>query len=122
MAKIKIDGLEELQNVLKKNATLDLVKEVVYDNGRELKEKISDNADFRGHYEGKKFVPPTGTTKREVGLEITDRGFTAESGTTTEYAPYLEYGTRFMEAQSFIKPAYDAQKKIFEADMKKLVR
>lgn len=49
-----------------------------------------------------------------------DNGLTAESGPTTEYAEYLEYGTRFMEAQPFIKPAFDKQAEKFKRDMKKL--
>jgi hypothetical protein len=35
---------------------------------------------------------------------------------------YLEYGTRFMDSQEFVKPALDAQVREFESDMQKLVR
>ncbi|MDT2640464.1 hypothetical protein P7D31_10090 [Enterococcus dongliensis] len=35
---------------------------------------------------------------------------------------YLEYGTRFMEAQPFMGPAYRAQKEIFKRDMDRLVK
>lgn len=115
MPKIKVEGLEELQKKLKANATLDDVKKVVRHNGAELQRKIQGNADFKKGYQ-------TGTTKRSVGLEIKDSGLTAESGAETEYAPYLEYGTRFMEAQPFVRPAYDKQKKEFQNDLKKLVR
>ena len=115
MAKIKAEGLEELQKKLKANVTLDDVKKVVRHNGAELQKKIQSKADFTKGYQ-------TGTTKRSVGLEIKDGGLTAESGPETEYAPYLEYGTRFMEAQPFVRPAFDAQKKEFQNDMKKLVR
>ena len=81
----------------------------------EQEQKIQDNADFKKGYQ-------TGETKRSVGLEITDGGMTAESGPTTEYSPYLEYGTRFMDAQPFVKPALDEQEAKFQADMKKLVK
>ena len=47
---------------------------------------------------------------------------TAESGPTTEYSPYLEYGTRFMSKQPFVKPALEEQEKKFNADMQKLVK
>ena len=115
MAKIKIEGLDKLEKALKENVTLDDVKKVVRHNGAKLQEKIQTNAEFTQGYQ-------TGTTKRSVGLEITDGGFTAESGPTTEYAEYLEYGTRFMDAQPFVKPSLDAQTREFQSDMQKLVR
>lgn len=115
MARIEIKGLDKLEKALKENATLDDVKKVVRHNGAQLQDKIQSNADFTQGYQ-------TGTTKRSVGLEITDGGFTAESGPTTEYAEYLEYGTRFMDAQPFVRPALDAQINEFKSDMQKLVR
>lgn len=115
MAKITVVGLKELEKALKDNATMDDVKRVVKQNGSEMQEKIQKNADFKMGYQ-------TGETKRSVGLEIKDSGKTAESGPKTEYAEYLEFGTRFMDAQPFVKPAYEEQKKQFEADMKKLTK
>ena len=45
----------------------------------------------------------------------------AEVEPTAEYGPYDELGTRFMEAQPYLKPAFDDQKERFKKDMKKLV-
>lgn len=115
MPTIKIEGLDKLQKALKKNCTMEDVKRVVRKNGSDLQSKIQDNAEFTQGYQ-------TGTTKRSVRLEITDGGFTAISEPTTEYSPYLEYGTRFMDAQPFVKPSYDDQKQEFKNDMQKLVR
>lgn len=115
MAKIKIDGLDELEKKLKANVTLNDVKRVVKENGAELQKKMQNKADFKMGYQ-------TGTTKRSIGLEIKDGGFTAESGPETEYSPYLEYGTRFMEAQPFVRPALEEQAEQFKSDMQKLVR
>ena len=115
MPKIEFDGAEELIKKLKANVTLDDVKKVVRHHGAGLQRKIQSKADFKKGY-------ATGTTKRSVGLEIKDGGLTAESGPETEYAPYVEYGTRFMEAQPFVRPAFEEQKKEFQNDMKKLVR
>lgn len=122
MPKIKVTGLNKLQKTLKDNVTMDDVKRVVRRNGAEMQKKIQSNADFHGHYEGDKFVIPSGTTKRSIGLEYTDNGLTAEVEPTTEYSPYLEYGTRFMDAQPFVRPGYNAQKEKFKKDMKKLTR
>lgn len=115
MPKIKVEGLDDLQKALKKNVTMDDVKKVVRHNGQELQRGIQQNADFTRGY-------ATGQTKRSVDLEIKDGGLTADSGPTTEHAPYLEYGTRFMDAQPFVRPAYTEQKAKFKSDMQKLVR
>lgn len=115
MAKLKVKGLDKLEKALKENVTMDDVKRVVRHNGQKLQRKIQQNADFTRGY-------ATGQTKRSVDLEIKDGGFTADSGPTTEYSEYLEYGTRFMEAQPFVRPAYTEQKTKFNQDMQKLVR
>ena len=110
MAGIKVEGLDKLAKKLKDNVNLDDVKRVVRKNGADLQRKMQRKADFHGHMEyvkgkGLAFVAPTGATKRSIDLQLADGGFTASSGPTTEYAEYLEYGTRFMEAQPFVNPA-----------------
>lgn len=115
MAHIKIEGVKELKKALKENATMDDVRRVIKTNGAQLQEKIQRNADFTKGY-------ATGTTKRSVTLDILPGGMTAEAGPTTEYAEYLEFGTRFMDAQPFVKPALEKQETKFKRDMQKLVR
>lgn len=112
---VKFSGLEELHGALLKKSQLQDAKIVVKKNGAGLQGAIQRHANFTKGYQ-------TGTTKRSVGLEITDGGLTAKSGPTTEYSPYLEYGTRFMEAQPFVGPGFNEQKAIFKSDLKKLVR
>lgn len=85
MAKIKWEGLEDLQKKLRENVSMNLVKKTVQQNGQELRSKIQEKAEFTKGYQ-------TGQTKRSVNLEIKDGGFTAESGPTTEYAPCLKIG------------------------------
>lgn len=126
MAKVIIVGMEKLQKKLKKNVKKEDVKRVVRHNGAEMQAKAQKNADFKGHYEwqkgkGRVFVPPTGNLRRSIGLEITDGGMTADVTPTAEYAAYVELGTRHMEAQPYLKPAFDEQKEKFKKDMKKLV-
>lgn len=115
MATLKVEGLDKLQKALKDKVTLDDVKRVVKTNGGQLQNKMQQEADFKMGYQ-------TGATKRSIGLEIKDGGFTADVEPTTEYSPYLEYGTRFMEAQPFVRPAYEEQKQKFKSDMQKLVK
>lgn len=122
MGEMKVVGLDKLQKKLKKNVQMDDVKRVVRNNGAQMHAKAIANADFKGHYEGKKFVKPTGNLRRSIELNIKDGGLTAEVEATAEYAPYVEYGTRFMTAQPYIRPAYIKQRKKFKQDMKKLTK
>ena len=115
MAGFKVTGLDKLQKALKENCTLDDVKRVVRTNGAQLQQKMQQNADFKMGYQ-------TGTTKRSIGIEISDGGMTADVGPETSYSPYLEYGTRFMSAQPFVRPSLNEQEQKFKSDMQKLVK
>lgn len=118
MGVIRIEGLEELQKQLKKNANMQEVKNLVRKHGGQLQNNMTRKADFKKGYQ-------TGTTKRsvgEAGIVFKDDGLTAEVGATTDYAEYLEFGTRFMDAQPFVKPALEEQSKKFESDLQKLVK
>ena len=64
----------------------------------------------------------TGTLKRSISLVLRDGVLTAESEATAEYAPYVEWGTRFMNAQPFMRPAYYAQKEQFKSDLSRLMK
>ena len=104
-------GMEKLQKKLTNNVNLKAVKDVVRMNGSELQDKSMRNAPV-----------DTGTLKRSIGLEIVDGGLTAVVEPTVEYAPYVELGTRFMDPQPYLKPAFEKQSKQFRKDMGKLVR
>jgi HK97 gp10 family phage protein len=126
--RIDLKGMDKLEKALKKNVTMNEVKMLVRKHGTQMNRNAQDKADFKGHMgyvkgqKGKQFIKPTGTTKRSIHLEFSDGGMTVDSGPTTHYAEYLEVGTRFMDAQPFMKPAYDEQKVKFKRDLKKLVR
>ena len=113
--KIEIDGLEELQKKLKDNVQMDDVKRVVRHHGSELQKGMQEKANFKMGY-------ATGETKRSISLEIQDSGMTAEVGPETEYSPYVEYGTRFMSPQPFVRPAFNQQKDKFKRDIGKLMK
>lgn len=108
---VKITGAKELAAELQKKRSLDAVKMVVRVNGAQLQEKAVRKAPV-----------DTGTLKRSIGLTIDNSGMTAQVEPTVEYAPYQEYGTRFMEAQPFIGPAFREQKEIFKRDLDRLVK
>lgn len=122
MGEIKIIGMEKLQKKLKKNVQMAEVKRVVRHNGAEMQEKAQRNAPVGTP--GSTGIPGYvgGTLKRSIGIDITDGGMTAEVEPTADYAPYVELGTRFMEAQPYLKPAFEEQREKFKKDMKKLTR
>lgn len=122
MAGIKIEGLDKLQKHLKKQYTLDDVRNVVKMNGAELQKKAQRKAPI-GTPESTGIPGYKGGTLRgSIGLEITEAGMTAEVEATAEYAPYVEYGTRFMKAQPYIRPSLEEQKKSFKNDLSKLLK
>lgn len=119
---LSIKGIDQLVKHLDKASSLNDVQQVIKTNGAQLTKKMQQNATFKGHYEGKKFVKPTGFTKRSILMQLHDGGFTAQVGPQSDYSPYLEYGTRFQSAQPFVKPAYNEQKVVFIKDLERLLK
>lgn len=119
----QINGLSGLSKKLKKNATMDDVKTVVKVNTAELTEAMQRETQkvLTGHWEGGKFVKPTGATKRSITMKISNKGLSGHTGPKTEYSPYLIRGTRFMAKRDFFFPPLRIQKAQFKSDMDKLV-
>ncbi len=46
----------------------------------------------------------------ELGIEVKDTTIVANIGTEIDYGVYVEFGTRFMPAQSFLRTALEANK------------
>lgn len=107
----KVTGIAELKQKLMKNAAMDDVKEIVKINGAELNANAQSKAPV-----------DTGFLRRSIVFQLATMGFEARVFATAEYAPYLEWGTRFMSAQPFMGPAFRVQKVKFEKDMQRLVR
>lgn len=64
----------------------------------------------------------TGFLKRSITLELKDMGLTGIVEPYANYASYVEYGTRFMDAQPYIRPNYEKQVDKFIKDMEKFVK
>lgn len=110
MARIRLTGDKELKAALKKASRLGAVKQVVRSDGATLQRKAQ------------RYCPvDTGTLKRSIDLEISDMGFTATSAAHTDYAAYVEYGTRKMEAQPYMGPAYEQTVEEFKSHIKKVM-
>lgn len=126
--RFELKGLEKLQKKLQKVAKMEEMERIIEKHGTEMQRKAIINASkFRGHYEGrgknKHFVKPTGATKRSISVNSSkvDR-FKYRVAPGTDYAAYVELGTRKMSAQPFIKPAFDNQKQEFKKDLERLVK
>lgn len=126
--RFELKGLDKLQAKLQRVAKMEEVEHIVEKHGEEMQKKAVINASkFRGHYEGrgksKHFVKPTGATKRSISVNSgkIDR-FKYRVAPGTDYAAYVELGTRKMSAQPFIKPAFDEQKRLFKKDLERLVK
>lgn len=104
-------GQAELTAALMKKAKLDTVKTVVRANGTRLQQGAKAKAPI-----------DTGTLFRSIGLNVGDGGLTAMVQPHTEYAAYVEFGTRKMAAQPYIKPAFNSVKTQFFSDLQKLMR
>lgn len=108
---IKLTGVKAFRDVLEKRSRAqELVRPVVKYHGSQLQQNAQ------------RYAPvDTGNLKRSIRLEIKDSGMTAEIAATAEYAPYVEYGTRFMLAQPYMQPAFLRQKDKFISDLKKVL-
>ena len=55
-------------------------------------------------------------------LELVNNGMTAEVAPGMNYAAYVEYGTRYMAAQPYMRPAFMQQSERFKSDLAKLMK
>ncbi|MDO4803886.1 MAG: HK97 gp10 family phage protein [Lachnospiraceae bacterium] len=108
---VKLEGFKEFEAKLKKNVKLEDVKAVVQYHGSEMQQTAQ-------------IVCPrdTGNLAGSITLELTNGGMAAEVAPHTNYAGYVEWGTRFMDAQPYIRPAYLQQSKRFKDDLSKLCK
>ena len=111
---LKIHGIKKLKIDLKDIEQMRKVKEIVKKNGASLQQEMVKKAVFKAGYS-------VGETRRSINILIEKGGLMARVKPTTKYSPYVEYGTRFMDKQPFVKPAFQQVKKEFVKDLKKLV-
>lgn len=109
---LRINGDAPLKKALQTAANMEAHKAIVKKYGAELQRTAKRNAVFTKGY-------ATGATKRKITLELQDGGFEAKVEAGTDYAAYLEVGTRKMNAQPFMKPAFDVVQSRFIADLRR---
>ncbi|RHW46813.1 hypothetical protein DS832_04815 [Bombilactobacillus bombi] len=112
----KIQGEKELSRKLTKMQDKEGVHLAVKANTYELQQKIMQQTSVayaRGY--------STGATKKTAAADMPDK-FTGQAGITRNYNPYTEYGTRYMQAEPVVGPAFEKQRPIFISDLKKLTK
>lgn len=113
MSEIEINGLDVLCGALKRKAkatSKSALAKVVRQNASEMQNKAMKAAPC-----------DTGALKRSITLNIQDGGLRAIVYPYMNYAPYVEYGTRFMEAQPFLRPGFIFQSDQFKKDLKRML-
>lgn len=108
---VKWSGMVQLQKALAEASKLEGAKKIVKLNGAELQEKAIRAAPYK-----------TGALRRSIRLEIKDGGLTAVATATADYSGCVEYGTRFMRAQPFMRPSARKQALQFRRDIERLMK
>jgi HK97 gp10 family phage protein len=113
---VDLDGLDALLTKLDRmNRDIeDDVGKIVKSNTIEMNEKVVKNAEFTQGYQ-------TGYTKRNIETKMVSK-LAGKTISKSEHSGYLEFGTRFMDAQPFIFPGFYNQKKQFLDDLNRLVK
>lgn len=121
---IELVGMVELTAAMRQKCDLAAAKEVVKRNGDRLNStmKRETRSAFRKTNPNTGRPYSSGDTARSINTVISDEGLTATVAPTMNYDPYVEYGTRFMEAEPFVHPAFNEVKEQFKSDMEKLVK
>lgn len=107
---IEWENYEKLAQELKEREDMTPFKTVVKANGARLQKETM------------KITPiDTGALMRSISLKITEGGLTALVAPGMHYAAYVEFGTRFMAAQPYVRPAFDTVRAKFISDLRKLI-
>jgi HK97 gp10 family phage protein len=82
----------------------------------DLVELVARNVEKRA----KDVVPvDTGATKSSIFVDR--KGLSATVGPTTEYAPFLEFGTVHMSARAFMTPSLEAERSNLEKGVNQII-
>jgi HK97 gp10 family phage protein len=107
---VKISGADKLSDALRHAQKMTEVKACVSKHGADLNAIMVEKAPVK-----------TGFLRRSIKISKGDNGMSVTVEPTAEYAPYLEYGTRFMRERPFVKPALERVKPKFIRDVKKIM-
>ncbi|WP_276421535.1 HK97-gp10 family putative phage morphogenesis protein [Lactococcus garvieae] len=106
-----ITGTKVLNKKLRENISLSDLKSVIRMNTAELTREAQYESPI-----------DTSTLERSINMHIEDEGMTGIVEPNTDYAGYVEFGTRFAAAQPYLGPAFKKQSKQFKKDLDRIVK
>ena len=109
--KIDIEGADELVRSVRSRLGADRVVPVIRRNTSQAQAKAMRLA-----------AVDTGFMKRSITMRVDISGLAGYIVAGASYSSYVEFGTRNMDAQPFMRPAAREQAPIFLSDMKNLLR
>ena len=109
--KIEIEGGDELVRSIKDRLGADRVIPVIRRSTTQAQAKAMRLA-----------AVDTGFMKRSITMRLDITGLAGYITAGAEYSPYVEFGTRNMDAQPFMRPAAREQAPIFMNDLSNLIR
>lgn len=111
MIALQIRGVGALIKGLNKRADMSGVKKTIVVNTSKMQKSAQ------------RYAPvDTGNLKRSINMSILENGLTGQVRAEADYSPYVEWGTRYMSAQPFMRPAFHEQEKKFISDLKRLMK
>ena len=109
--KIEIEGGDELVRSITKRVDADRVVPVIRRNTSQAQQKAMRLA-----------AVDTGFMKRSITMRIDITGLAGYIVAGASYSSYVEFGTRYMDSQPFMRPAAREQAPIFISDLRNLIR
>ena len=109
--KIEIEGGDELVRSITKRVDADRVVPVIRRNTTQAQAKAMRLA-----------AVDTGFMKRSITMRIDITGLAGYIVAGASYSSYVEFGTRYMDSQPFMRPAAREQAPIFISDLRNLIR
>lgn len=109
--KIEIEGGDELVRSIRNRLGADKVVPVIRRNTSQAQQKAMRLA-----------AVDTGFMKRSITMRLDISGLAGYITAGADYSPYVEFGTRYMDSQPFMRPAAREQAPIFLSDLRNLIR
>ena len=109
--KIDIEGADELVRSIRNRLGSDKVVPVIRRNTSQAQAKAMRLA-----------AVDTGFMKRSITMRTDITGLAGYIVAGASYSSYVEFGTRYMDSQPFMRPAAREQAPIFISDLRNLIR
>ena len=111
MTDIVIEGGDEMVRAIRGRFNHDKVARIVKRNTSQAQQTAMRLA-----------AVDTGFMKRSITMRIDITGLAGYITAGADYSPYVEFGTRYMDSQPFMRPAASEQAPIFINDLRNLLR